>query len=242
MTTLFVSDLHLDAQRPEVTDQFLEFLQREAVGCQAFYILGDLFEAWIGDDDPDPEKARVLDALRAVTQGGPPGFFMRGNRDFLIGETFCRRTGFELLEDPTLVDLYGDKVLLMHGDTLCTDDVAYQQFRAMVRNPAWQEDFLSKPFEARLQLASQARTQSEEHIRDSKIEIMDVNQEAVEKALMDSGVTLLLHGHTHRPNVHRFQAGGHAKTRIVLGDWYAQGSVLRWDESGYDLQALPREH
>lgn len=240
MTTLFISDLHLDAERPGVTDQFLEFLQHEAGDAEALYILGDLFEAWIGDDDPDPEKTRVIGALGEIVRGGPPGYFMRGNRDFLIGDTFCGRTGLTLLEDPTQVELYGEKVLLMHGDTLCTDDIAYQRFRAMVRNPAWQEDFLSKPFEARLALASQARMQSEAHIRGSEAEIMDVNQQAVERALADSGVSLLLHGHTHRPNVHHFEVDGTPMTRIVLGDWYTQGSVLRWDESGYDLEVLPR--
>lgn len=240
MVTIFVSDLHLDAQRPEVTDQFLEFLEGEVLDAKGLYILGDLFEAWIGDDDPDPEKARVLDALRAVTHDGPAGFFMRGNRDFLIGETFCKRTGFKLLEDSALVDMYGETVLLMHGDTLCTDDKPYQQFRTVVRNPAWQRDFLSKPLDVRQELASVARAQSEEHMRGSEAEIMDVNQGAVEKALVDNGVNVLLHGHTHRPKVHCFQAGEDPMTRIVLGDWYTQGSLLRWDESGYDLRAIPR--
>lgn len=241
MGALFISDLHLDPEHPEILGQFLDFLRDEAMGAESFYILGDLFESWIGDDDTDREKKKITQSLAKVSASGVPSYFMRGNRDFLIGEQFADQTGFRILEDPAVVlDLYGTMVLVMHGDTLCTDDVSYQQFRAMVRNPAWQRTFLSKPLEARRAMATMARERSEAHTRNSASEIMDVNQETVEKTMQEYGVSTLLHGHTHRPNVHHFDVDGEPMTRIVLGDWHDHGSVLRWDETGYDLQTLPR--
>ncbi|HKE43781.1 MAG TPA: UDP-2,3-diacylglucosamine diphosphatase [Steroidobacteraceae bacterium] len=240
MSTLFVSDLHLDAQHPEITSQFLEFLSGEARQAQALYILGDLFEVWIGDDDPEPEKRRVIAALRALTASGVPCYVMHGNRDFLLGERFCADSGCQLLEDPTIIHLHGQRVLTMHGDALCTDDHAYQKLRAMVRDPGWQRMFLALSHEQRRMLAEQARAGSKAHIAQAMSTIMDVNQQAVATAMRATGVQLLLHGHTHRPNVHRFDLDGTPAARIVLGDWYDQGSVLRWDEGGFDLQSLGR--
>jgi UDP-2,3-diacylglucosamine hydrolase len=241
VTTLFISDLHLDGTRPEITAQFLDFLRREARSARALYILGDLFEAWIGDDDPDPDKRRVIEGLRAVTSVGVKTFLIHGNRDFLIGNRFCRETGIELLNDGTIVDLYGRRVLLMHGDLLCIDDHAYQRLRRIVRNPLVQFVLRSLTLRQRQRLAERMREGSKEHIASMDIaapQIMDVNQDEVRRTFARYGVDCIIHGHTHRPAVHEVQMNGHAAVRIVLGDWYEQGSVLRWDERGYELASL----
>ena len=240
MATLFISDLHLDPARPDITRQALDFLADETRGIDALYILGDVFEAWVGDDDPEPEKRRVIAALKGLTGAGLPCFFMHGNRDFLVGEGFAAASGCTLLADPTVVELYGTKVLLMHGDTLCTDDHEYQAFRQMVRNPAWQQLMLAKPLHERLMLAKQLRETSAASMAGKSMEIMDVNQDAVADAMRSQGVYTLLHGHTHRPAVHRFEVDGQEAVRIVLGDWYTQGSAVCWDENGFDLRSLPR--
>lgn len=236
MPTLFISDLHLDSARPRITELFLQFLEHEARQAETLYILGDFFEAWIGDDDPDPHHARVMDGLSALTETGVPVYFMHGNRDFLIGNGFAQRTGCRLLEDPTVIELNGTSTLLMHGDTLCTDDTEYQQFRAMVREPAWQRSFLAKPLAERRAFAARARSESKSRTRGKSEYIMDVNQQAVERAMLEHGVTRLIHGHTHRPAIHPFQAGGKSLTRIVLGDWYEQKSLLRIDSERILLQ------
>lgn len=240
MSTLFISDLHLEPARPDITAQFLEFLQAEAAAAEALYILGDLFEAWVGDDDPEPEKRRAILALRALAEGGLPLFFMRGNRDFMIGDQFAADSGCTILEDPTVVELYGQRVLLMHGDSLCTDDHEYQAFRKVTRNPEWQRNVLALPLEQRLKMAAAARTESLARNQGKPEAIMDVNQDAVEQAMRDHEVALLLHGHTHRPAVHTFELDGEQAQRIVLGDWYTQGSVLRWNAEGFNLEQLPR--
>lgn len=243
MTTLFVSDLHLDGQHPEISRQFLEFLQGEAIAAEALYILGDLFEVWIGDDDPEPDKRRIVTALRSLTDRGVACYVMHGNRDFLLGERFCRETGCRLLADPMVLHLYGERVLAMHGDALCTDDHSYQRLRSMVRDPGWQKAFLALSTDQRRVLADEARAGSKAHMQQASmgpVDIMDVNEQTVADAMRGAGVNLLLHGHTHRPNVHRFQLDGAPVQRIVLGDWHDRGSVLRWDEDGFDLQALPR--
>jgi UDP-2,3-diacylglucosamine hydrolase len=241
VTTLFISDLHLDGTRPDITAQFLDFLEREARSAQALYILGDLFEAWIGDDDPDPDKRRVIQGLRAVTNAGVPTFLIHGNRDFLIGKRFCRETGVQLLTDGTVIDLYGRRVLLMHGDLLCTDDHAYQRLRRIVRNPVVQFMMRRLTLRRRQKLAERMRAGSKEHIASMDIAapaIMDVNQDEVRRTLLRFGVDCIIHGHTHRPAVHELQIDGHAAVRIVLGDWYEQGSVLRWNEHGFALASL----
>jgi UDP-2,3-diacylglucosamine hydrolase len=241
VTTLFISDLHLDGARPDITAQFLDFLDREARRAQALYILGDLFEAWIGDDDPDPDKRRVLQGLRSVTSAGVKTFLIHGNRDFLIGNRFCRETGVELLNDGTLIDMYGRRVLLMHGDLLCTDDHAYQRLRRIVRNPIVQFVLRRLSLRQRQRLAERMREGSKEHIASMDIaapQIMDVNQDEVRRTFERYGVDCIIHGHTHRPAVHEMEIGGQKAVRIVLGDWYEQGSVLRWDEKGFELAAL----
>ena len=240
MTTLFISDLHLEAGRPDIGKQFLQFLETEAATAEALYILGDLFESWVGDDDPDEHYAVVKSAIRAVADAGVPVFFMRGNRDFMIGNRFAAETGLTILDDPHLAELYGERVLLSHGDAMCTDDVEYQQFRAMSRDPQWQAMMLQKPLEERLAFAAQARAAS--IARGSSVDpgIMDVNQGAVEDTMRGHDVHMLLHGHTHRPAVHEFSLYGVPATRIVLGDWYEQGSVVRWDEDGPVLSAMAR--
>lgn len=238
--TLFISDLHVDASHAEIAGQLFSFLRDEARSADALYILGDLFEAWVGDDDPDPVKRETVAALSETAAAGTACFFMRGNRDFLTGEHFGRASGCTILEDPTAVELYGDHVLLSHGDALCTDDTEYQAFRRMVRDPQWQAAFLSLDLDERRAQARSAREAS--RLRTSQLdeEIMDVNPHAVERMLKAAGLSTLVHGHTHRPAVHRLAVDGEPATRIVLGDWYTQGSVLRWDEKGFDLQSLPR--
>ena len=241
MTTLFISDLHLEAERPEIGEQFLAFLAGEATTAEALYILGDLFESWVGDDDPNPHYRVMKRAIRELSDSGVPVCFMHGNRDFAIGEQFASETGVTLLDDPCTVDLYGERVLLSHGDALCTDDVEYQQVRAMTRNPEWQAMMLAKPLAERLAFAQQARQQSAAHAATRAENIMDVNQDAVVATLLEAGVGVLLHGHTHRPAIHEVDLGDRTATRIVLGDWYQHGSVVRWDEGGPRLEALPRQ-
>lgn len=240
MTTLFISDLHLAGERPEIGRQFLDFLEQDARGAEALYILGDLFESWIGDDDPDPHYALMKEALLELTASGVATWFMHGNRDFLVGDRFSRETGIRLLDDPCIVDLYGTDVLLTHGDALCTDDVKYQEVRAMTRDPRWQQMMLAKPIEERQAIAAKARADSLAHGGSIDLEISDVNQAAVERLMQSRGVLTLLHGHTHRPAVHTFMLGDRAATRIVLGDWYEQGSVLRWGPDGPELETLER--
>jgi UDP-2,3-diacylglucosamine hydrolase len=240
MATLFISDLHLEADRPEIGAQFLAFLAGPAREAEALYILGDLFEAWVGDDDPSAYYAAMKDAIRELSGSGVPVYFMHGNRDFMIGEDFAAETGVTLLPDPHPVELYGEKVLLSHGDYLCTDDVEYQKVRAMTRNPEWQAMMMTKPLEERLAFARQAREDSQAHGASMTEEIADVNDDAVEAAIREHGVEILLHGHTHRPAVHPFHVDERPVHRIVLGDWYEQGSMVEWDEDGPRLEVLAR--
>ncbi len=241
MTTLFISDLHLEADRPEIGEQFLDFLDEEAADAEALYILGDFFEYWVGDDDPDEYYASIKRSLRAFTDSGVPVYFMHGNRDFMIGEEFAAQTGVTILPDPYPLELYGKSVLLSHGDALCTDDVEYQQMRAMTRNPEWQAMMLEKPLEERIAIAKHARAQSQERNKTLSESIMDVNPDAVKNTIAQHGVEILLHGHTHRPGIHGFEVGDRFAKRVVLGDWYDQGSVVRWDEDGLELSAIPRQ-
>ncbi len=241
---LFISDLHLDGERPDITAQFLHFLDGEARSSEVLYILGDLFEAWIGDDDPDPDKRRVLLALRSLTSAGVPCYLLHGNRDFLIGSQFCRETGVRLLRDGSIITVYGRRVLLMHGDTLCIDDPAYQRLRRIVRNPIVQFVLRRLSLAQRQRLAARMRAGSKAHISSmdkSAPAIMDVNEDEVRRTLQKHNVDCVVHGHTHRPAIHEISLNGVAATRIVLGDWYEQGSVLRWNERGYELAGLQRD-
>lgn len=240
MTTLFISDLHLEAERPDIGKQFLDFLKTEASEAEALYILGDLFEAWVGDDDPNTHYFKIKQALRKLSDSGIPVYFMHGNRDFMIGKGFANETGVKILPDPFRVDMYGQKALLSHGDALCTDDVQYQRVRKMTRDPDWQASMLAKPLKERLRIAEEARRQSLEQTLNLDMNIMDVNQDAVKNIIIRHGVDILLHGHTHRPDVHTVDLGGRKAKRIVLGDWYTQGSVVRWNMRGPKLEALPR--
>ena len=224
--TLFISDLHLDSSRPDITQLFLSFLAQEAATADALYILGDLFEFWIGDDDTRPDYQPVIQGLRQLTDSGVTAYFMHGNRDFLAGKLFAKQTGCTLLEDPSVIDLYGEQVLLMHGDTLCTDDTAYQAFRAEVRSARWQNRILGMSLEERIAYFQTLREASQESIRKKPAAIMDVNQHTVETLMLDARITRLIHGHTHRPGMHNFTLHGKPAMRIVLGDWYTQGSVL----------------
>lgn len=240
MTSLFISDLHLEPGRAEISGQFLEFMATAAREVDALYILGDLFEMWLGDDDPTSFAAEIKSAIRGVTDCGVKVSVMHGNRDFLLGDRFCLDTGAALLEEYTVADVHGHRVLLMHGDQLCIDDVDYQRFRAMVRDPQWQQQMLNMAYPIRVQAARKLRAQTKAAVQLKAEEIMDVNQQAVEETMRRYGVHLLLHGHTHRPGVHEFLLDGRPATRIVLGDWFEQGSVLRWDDEGFSLQCLPR--
>ena len=241
MSTLFVSDLHLDTAFPDAGDQFCEFLRTAARHAEALYILGDLFEVWIGDDVDDPEYARIQAALANLTRAGTACFLMHGNRDFLLGERFAARAGCQLLPDPLVIALHGEPVLVTHGDLLCTDDRSYQQLRAVVRNANWQRRFLRLPAASRRTLATAARAGSQQHMQRLQPQIMDVRQDAVDAAMLACGVQTLIHGHTHRPAIHEFSLLGQPARRIVLGAWYEQGSCLRCGPGGaYELLTLAR--
>jgi len=238
MTVLFISDLHLTAGDPEAIRRFIELMDGEARDCSQVYVLGDLFEAWIGDDDDDPFIVPIIDAIARLTGAGVPCSIMHGNRDFLLGPRFCGATGCRLLGDYERIVLFGQPVLLTHGDLLCTDDTRYLTLRAELRSTAWQRDFLAKPLAARRRIASELRQMSATEIAAKSDDIMDVNQAAVEQTMRDFGVSLLLHGHTHRPAVHRFVLDGRPATRIVLGAWHEPPSIVRWDATGFKLETL----
>lgn len=240
MTTLFISDLHLDAERPAITELFGEFIRREASKAKALYILGDLFEAWVGDDDPSQAGIFVASKLKALSDSGVPVYFIRGNRDFLLGNDYARCAGMTILPDPAVILLHGTPTMIGHGDLLCTDDLAYQQFRAQTRDPRWQAQFLAQPLAARLAFAGQARAASKARFGELQASgmsetITDVCPKTVADTFSRYGIHHMIHGHTHRPAIHNEADGC---TRIVLGDWYTQGSVLRVDADGFDLAAL----
>lgn len=238
MTTLFISDLHLDDRRPETTALLQRFLQDEAVKADALYILGDLFEFWLGDDVPSQSSVEVAVSLSGLADKGVPCYFMHGNRDFLLQKDYAKLTGMTLLPEEHVADLYGEQVLLMHGDSLCTDDIPYQQFRTLIRNPIWQQDFLSKTPQERLQIALQARDASADHKDNVGMDIMDVNPSEVIAAFERHSVQRMIHGHTHRPATHDLEVNGTAAQRIVLGDWYTQKSVLRVKPGNYELSGI----
>lgn len=238
MAILFISDLHLTTERPAIGEAFLRFLRGEARRAEALYILGDLFEIWLGDDAVVDEYRPYIEALRELSSSGVPLYFIQGNRDFLTSTGFEAMTGAHILDHHTVIDLYGTRTLLMHGDLLCTDDVDYQNFREMILSKQWQNEFLSKSVPERIEYGRMLREKSREAMQGKKEMIMDVNQQAVEETMRRFHVAHLIHGHTHRPTVHRFQLDGKTVTRTVLPDWYEQGGVLRCDESGCDMQPI----
>ena len=235
MSTLFVSDVHLNATRPNIVRAFIEFLDSKASRADALYILGDLFDLWLGDDDGKPPHPEICAALAALTSKGLPVSVVHGNHDFLLGKRFSKRTGCTLLRDHTVIDVQGTGTLIMHGDTLCTRDVEYQKFRKMTRNVINQKLFLAMPLAKREEKAAGIRSETQKDVALKSADIMDVTPEAVDDAMRKHGVRHLIHGHTHRPAIHRFDLDGAQATRIVLGDWYEQDSVLIWDEAGYRL-------
>jgi len=228
--SLFISDLHLSDSRPAISRLFFDFLQQTAIHADALYILGDLFEYWLGDDTLDaPLNQQVCRELRQLADSGVNVYFMHGNRDFLIAERFASACHATLLADPALVNLYGTPTLLMHGDTLCTDDVKYLAFRTQVHDPNWQNQFLAQPLAARISMAQQARAQSESDKQEKSTEIMDVNDDAVREILRQHHYPRLIHGHTHRSAQHTVSLDGRACQRWVLPDWYDNGGYLRCD-------------
>ncbi|HJT60918.1 MAG TPA: UDP-2,3-diacylglucosamine diphosphatase [Burkholderiales bacterium] len=233
MSTLFISDLHLTEERPEANERFITLLEEQGRAADALYILGDFFEYWIGDDDlGEPFNAVVAGLLKDLTGRGVPVYLMHGNRDFLIGEGFCAATGATLLADPTVAEIGGVKTLLVHGDTLCTDDSEYQAWRRKARDPAFQAAFLAKSLAERRQAVGQMREKSRQVVQEKTAEIMDVNEDAVGQAMRSHGVLRLIHGHTHRPGRHAVDLGGQRGERWVLPDWYGRGGYLQVDRDG----------
>ena len=239
MATLFIADLHLQTEEPAITAGFLRFLRGEAKSADALYILGDLFEAWIGDDDPNPLHREMAAAIHALVDSGVPCYFIHGNRDFLIGKHYARESGMTLLPEEQVLDLYGRKVLIMHGDTLCTDDTGYLAFRAKVHTPWIQKVFLALPLFIRNRIAARMRAGSKAANSSKSMTIMDVNPQAVVRVMEKHDVQWLIHGHTHRPDVHSLIANGQPAHRVVLGAWHTEGSMVKVTPEGVELIAFP---
>lgn len=238
MVTFFVADLHLHGGAPAITQRFLTFLRRQAVRADRLYILGDLFEYWIGDDAPLPGLEELYAELRRINAVGPPIRIMHGNRDFLLGDSFFRQSGCEPLAEPSVIDLGGEPTLLCHGDALCTDDVEHQQFRQTTADPAWQSAFLARPIAERQATAKALRAYSRSGEQGKPTAIMDVNQETVAEWMRRHGVHQMIHGHTHREAIHDFELDGRPARRIVLGDWHAdRGSALACTAQGCQFRA-----
>jgi UDP-2,3-diacylglucosamine hydrolase len=237
---LFVSDLHLTAERPEANERFFGFMEGKARGAAALYVLGDLFEVWIGDDDvAEKLNGTIVAHFTALTRAGTPVYLMHGNRDFLLGKRFCAATGATLLEDPTVVDVDGTPTLLMHGDTLCTDDVDYQRWRRKARNRFLQTIFLLTSLETRRKISAKGREKSKAVVAAKSAEIMDVNDAAVRQAFHEHGVSRLIHGHTHRAGRHELEVDGRRCERWVLPDWYGPGGYLEIDKGKASLIRFP---
>ena len=224
---LFISDLHLAPERPAIIELFIKFLDQQASKVNELYILGDLVEYWLGDDDTAVGLDAVFNKMKQLADAGLTIYLMHGNRDFLMGEQLAERAGCQLIHEPYIADLNGKPALLMHGDTLCTDDVRYQELRLMLRNPAWQQDFLNKALAEREMMAKALREKSTEETQAKDADIMDVNASSVSDAFKNHDINLLIHGHTHRPAIHKLKNN---QTRIVLGDWYKTGSVLEFTD------------
>lgn len=239
MATLFIADLHLQTEEPAITAGFLRFLAGEARHADALYILGDLFEAWIGDDDPNPLHQQIAHAIKALVDSGVPCYFIHGNRDFLLGKRFARESGMTLLPEEQRLELYGRPVLILHGDTLCTDDEGYQAFRAKVHTPWIQKLFLALPLFIRQKIAARMRADSKAANSHKSMEIMDVNPQAVVDVMEKHHVQWLIHGHTHRPDVHELIANKQPAFRVVLGAWHSEGSMVKVTPLDVELIAFP---
>ncbi len=236
---LFISDLHLSFEKPEITRRFVTFLQHRAPQAQALYILGDLFDAWIGDDDPTPPNALIRKHFKQLTASGVSVYFLQGNRDFLLGNAFCAAAGINLLAETVVIDLFGTPTLLTHGDLLCTDDVPYQNFRAKAHTEEWQQNVLSKPLLLRLLVARWYRLRSYFHKRKKSQDIMDVHQQTVIDMMREHDCWRLIHGHTHRPACHDFVIDGKNAQRFVLAAWRKEaGEVLCWTAEGYKVEVI----
>ncbi|WP_439858746.1 UDP-2,3-diacylglucosamine diphosphatase [Pseudomonas sp. MBLB4136] len=236
---LLISDLHLEEERPDISRAFLHFLQTRAARAEALYILGDFFEVWIGDDAISPFQRSIAQALRQLSDGGTRIYLMHGNRDFLLGQAFCREAGCTLLSDPSLVDLAGEQVLLMHGDSLCTRDEAYMRMRRWLRNPLSLFILRHLPLATRHKLARKLRKESRSQTAMKANDIVDVTPTEVQRVMAAQGVRTLIHGHTHRPAEHELQVEGQSARRIVLGDWDRQGWALQIDAQGWQLAPFP---
>ena len=234
MAIYFISDLHLEPAQKAITDGFLSFLD-SLKDAEELYILGDFFEVWIGDDYSNEYIELINQTLQQCSARGTKIYFMHGNRDFLVGQAWCDDAHCELLDESKLITLGDDSILLMHGDSLCTDDVEYMKARVMLRNPQWQEQLLAKSIPERIEFAKQVRNESKESQKGKSYEIMDVNQEAVDKALSEANCITMIHGHTHRPNIHHWKFEGENRIRYVLGDWGNKGWFIKW-QAGEELK------
>lgn len=242
MATYFISDLHLERIESPITNIFTAFLD-DLNQNDSLYILGDLFESWIGDDDVSDLSQYISDRLLMLSERNIFVAIMHGNRDFLIGEDFCKASSVELINDPLIIEINTKKVMLTHGDELCTDDKEYQAFRSVVRNPLWQKDFLNFPISKREKIAGEAKDASKDSKDNKAMEIMDVNTDAVLKAFNDHDIEIMIHGHTHRPNIHKVSNEGKNLTRYVLGDWSKNSAIiLKWNEAEVELMDLAQSH
>ncbi|QEY13249.1 UDP-2,3-diacylglucosamine diphosphatase [Cellvibrio sp. KY-YJ-3] len=237
MYTLFISDLHLHESRPQITRAFFHFLHTQAINAESLYILGDFFDAWIGDDDDAELPQQVANELLALTRNGVTIYFMHGNRDFLLGDSYAKKSGMIIIPEGTVIDLYGTATLLVHGDALCTDDKDYQAFRAMVRSAQWQQQVLAQPLAARRALAAQLRDKSQSMNSLKAADIMDVTPAEVVKQMEEAKVQVMIHGHTHRPARHKLLANNRPAERIVLGDWHDFAWCIRADSNGMELKS-----
>ena len=242
MATYFISDLHLERIESPITNIFTAFLD-DLNQNDSLYILGDLFESWIGDDNVSELSQYISDRLLMLSERDISVAIMHGNRDFLIGEDFCKASSIELINDPLIIEINTKKVMLTHGDELCTDDKEYQAFRSVVRNPLWQKDFLNFPISKREKIAGEAKDASKDSKENKAMEIMDVNTDAVLKAFNDHDIEIMIHGHTHRPNIHKVSNEGKNLTRYVLGDWSKNSAIiLKWNEAEVELMDLAQSH
>ena len=242
MATYFISDLHLERIESPITNIFTAFLD-DLNQNDSLYILGDLFESWIGDDNVSELSQYISDRLLMLSERDISVAIMHGNRDFLIGEDFCKASSIELINDPRIIEIDTKKVMLTHGDELCTDDTEYQAFRSVVRNPLWQKDFLNFPISKREKIAGEAKDASKDSKENKAMEIMDVNTDAVLKAFNDQNIEIMIHGHTHRPNIHKVSNEGKNLTRYVLGDWSKNSAIiLKWNEAEVELMDLAQSH